>query len=222
MNPETTMDHPSPAEPRETSIVRTVLVTTGLASGSLVAGAVGMWLLVTVLRVLIHFVQHNWPWLVGVLVLVTVIAGGLAVLNDLAEYEAEQREERLRTIATFDRVDVMTGAEFEELIAELLRRDGYQAVTVIGRSGDRGVDITARTPDGRKIAVQCKRQAKNVPPDRVRNLIGAVHSTYEGHEGILVTNSGYSAQALSEGRGRIVMVGREELGSWMAGTPLEL
>jgi Tfp pilus assembly protein PilP len=116
------MDHPSPAEPRETSIVRTVLVTTGLASGSLVAGAVGMWLLVTVLRVLIHFVQHNWPWLVGVLVLVTVIAGGLAVLNDLAEYEAEQREERLRTIATFDRVDVMTGAEFEELIATHSRR----------------------------------------------------------------------------------------------------
>ncbi|MES9541888.1 restriction endonuclease [Actinomadura sp. NPDC000600] len=181
-----------------------------------------MWLLVTVVRVLIHFVQDCWPWLVGVLVLVTVIVGAITVLNELAKHEAHQREERLKSIARFERVDVMTGTDFEELIAELLRRDGYRDVAVIGRSGDRGVDITARTPDGRKIAVQCKRQARNVPPDRIRNLIGAVHSTYAGHRGVLVTNSGYTAQAQSEGRGRIVMIGREELGLWMAGTSLKL
>jgi restriction system protein len=220
--PETTMNHPSPAEPRETSIVRKVLITTGIASGSLIAGAIGMWLLVTVVRFLVHFVQNYWPWLVGVLVLVTVIFGAITVLNELAKQEAHQREERLKTIARFERVDVMTGTEFEQLIAELLCRDGYRDVAIIGRSGDRGVDITAHTPDGRKVAVQCKRQARNVPPDRIRNLIGAVHSTYSGHLGVLVTNAGYTAQAQSEGRGRLVMIGREDLGSWMAGTSLEL
>jgi restriction system protein len=216
------MDLPSPTGPRETSLVRSALVTTGIACGSLAAGAALMWLIFTLGRLLVHFVQGYWPWLVGVLALVIVIAGAVRVLDELAEYEARQREERLEAVARFERVDVMTGTEFEELIAELLRRDGFQAVQVIGRSGDRGVDITARTPDGRKIAVQCKRQAKNVPGDRIRNLIGAVHSTYLGHQGVLVTNAGYTAQAQSEGHGRIVMVGRQELGSWMAGTPLKV
>ncbi|QKW36240.1 restriction endonuclease [Actinomadura sp. NAK00032] len=199
-----------------------MLVTTGIAFGSLLAGAAGMWLLVTAVRVLIHFVQDSWPWLVGVLVLLIVLVGAIAVLKEVAEHEADQREERLKSIARFERVDVMTGTEFEELIAELLRRDGYRDVAVIGRSGDRGVDITARTPDGHKIAVQCKRQARNVPADRIRNLIGAVHSTYTGHRGVLVTNSGYTVQARSEGRGRLVMIDREELGFWMAGTSLEI
>jgi hypothetical protein len=49
-----------------------------------------------------------------------------------------------------------------------------------------------------------------------------VHSTYEGHHGVLVTNAGYSAQAQSEGRGRIVMIDRDGLDSWMAGRPLDL
>lgn len=216
------MDLPSPVGPRDTSPTRTVLVGVAIAAPSLAAGAVAAWLLVALVRLLIHFLQDHWPWLVGVLVLSVMAVALIAMAGAYARYEAEQRELRLATLARFERVDVMSGTEFEEFVAELLRRDGYSGVEVIGKSGDRGVDITAMTPDGHKIAIQCKRQGRNVPADRIRNLIGAVHSTYSGHVGVLVTNSGFTAQAQAEGDGLILMVGRDELGDWMTGEALVL
>lgn len=216
------MDLPSPSGPRETSPARTVLLGLLTAIGSLVAGAAAMWALFTLIRFLIHFVQSNWPWLVALVVFATVLLVTGKAASAYARYEAEQREEQLRALARFERVDVMSGGEFEDFVAELLRRDGYLAVEVIGRNGDRGVDITARTCDGRKLAIQCKRNARTIPADRVRNLIGAVHSSYTGYQGVLVTNNEYSAQAQDEGHGRIVMIGRDELGDWMAGLKLAL
>jgi hypothetical protein len=56
----------------------------------------------------------------------------------------------------------------------------------------------------------------------VYRLIGAVHSAYTGHQGVLVTNQGYTQPAALEGNGRIILIGREQLGAWMAGKPLNL
>ena len=211
------MNLPSPTGPQDPSPGRTVFLGVLTAVGSLAAGAAVTWMLFTPVRFLIHSIQSNWPWLAAALVIVAILLITGKAASAVARYEAEKREEQLRAIARFEHVDTMTGTEFENLVAELLRRDGYLAVEVIGRNGDRGVDVTAKTPDGRKLAIQCKRHAKNIRADRVRNLIGAVHSTYTGYQGVLVTNSGYSPQAHDEGHGRIVMLGRNELGDWMAG-----
>jgi restriction system protein len=151
------------------------------------------------------------------IVLLATTAIGMVIAH-----EEELRKQRLKELAQLDRVDAMSGAQFEELVSELLRRDGYANVAVVGRSGDQGVDVTARTHNGRKIAVQCKRQVRNVPADRVRNLIGAVHSAYTGHQGVLVTNQDYTQPAYHEGQGKIIMIGRQQLSTWMAGKPLDL
>ncbi|WP_420814689.1 restriction endonuclease [Kineococcus siccus] len=45
---------------------------------------------------------------------------------------------------------------FEQLVARLLRRDGWREVTVSGGAGDLGADVTARHPgDGSLLVVQC-------------------------------------------------------------------
>ncbi|MGW3736397.1 restriction endonuclease [Streptomyces sp. NPDC005148] len=48
-------------------------------------------------------------------------------------------------------IDAMSWREFEHHVAVLLRRDGCTDVVVHGGPGDRGVDVTALTADGRSL-----------------------------------------------------------------------
>ncbi|MFC0037692.1 restriction endonuclease [Actinomadura rayongensis] len=164
----------------------------------------------------------NWQLFLTILIAAAIagLGGGSLVL--IRRREARLRRERLREIAHLDRVDVMSGTDFEFLTADLLRRDGFKSVEVVGRAGDRGVDVLATAPDGRRIAVQCKRQQKKVGSDRVRNLIGAIHGTYAGRVGVLVTNAGFTAPAVDEAAGRVILLDRAALARWMNGRPFTL
>ncbi|WP_404197904.1 restriction endonuclease [Streptomyces tauricus] len=79
---------------------------------------------------------------------------------------------------------------FENLVAELFRAMGMQAVTT-QRSGDGGVDVDALDPApirGGKIVVQVKRYRNTVPPTAVRDLYGTVQDA-GANKGVLVTTS---------------------------------
>ncbi|MGA7050149.1 MAG: restriction endonuclease [Mycobacterium sp.] len=66
-----------------------------------------------------------------------------------------EREEALRA-SGFDRIDRMTGVEFEEYFAAVLRGLGHE-VTMTRTTGDFGVDLIA-IKHGKRTAVQCKRK----------------------------------------------------------------
>jgi restriction system protein len=86
----------------------------------------------------------------------------------------------------------MDPLEFEELVAELFRAMGMQAVTTV-RSGDGGVDVDALDPDpirGGTIVVQVKRYRNTVSPSAVRDLFGTVQSV-GANKGVLITTSGF-------------------------------
>ncbi|MCO6008661.1 restriction endonuclease [Actinoallomurus purpureus] len=127
----------------------------------------------------------------------------------------------LRTLAASSRlevIDAMSGAQFEDHVADLLRRDGYKRVQVTGRSGDRGVDVIAVSPEGVAIAVQCKRQAKTVGSPEIQRLVGAVHGTYAGRRGVFVTNNTFSRNAVEEAAlCGITLIDRNRLGDWLLG-----
>ncbi|MER6955661.1 restriction endonuclease [Streptomyces sp. NPDC000618] len=81
---------------------------------------------------------------------------------------------------------------FENLVAELFRAMGMQAVTT-QRSNDGGVDVDATDPTpirGGKIVVQVKRYRNTVPPTAVRDLYGTVQDA-GANKGVLVTTSGF-------------------------------
>ncbi|MGW7383592.1 restriction endonuclease [Streptomyces sp. NPDC054794] len=81
---------------------------------------------------------------------------------------------------------------FENLVADLFRAMGMQAVTT-QRSNDGGVDVNALDPTpirGGKIVVQVKRYRNTVPPTAVRDLYGTVHDA-GANKGVLVTTSGF-------------------------------
>ncbi|QNP72739.1 restriction endonuclease [Streptomyces roseirectus] len=81
---------------------------------------------------------------------------------------------------------------FEDLVAQLFRAMGMEAVTT-QRSGDGGVDVDATDPApirGGAIVVQVKRYRNTVSPTAVRDLYGTVLDR-GANKGVLVTTSSF-------------------------------
>jgi hypothetical protein len=95
--------------------------------------------------------------------------------------------------------DALSGVEFERTITRLLERMGFRA-EMTRASGDGGIDIVAaldRPIVGGKYLFQCKRFAPDnlVGAATVREFYGAVTADQQAVKGILVTTSGFTAQA---------------------------
>ncbi|MGW1605907.1 restriction endonuclease [Streptomyces eurythermus] len=124
-----------------------------------------------------------------------------------------------RTLAA---IDVLTGTEFEDLVADLCRRDGCTQVRRVGGSGDNGADVLGRLPDGRTMVIQCKRYAprRAIASREVRDLLAAkVH--FAADVAIFVSTTRFSRQAEAFAVGhQILTLHRDFFGLWNNGTPL--
>jgi len=94
--------------------------------------------------------------------------------------------------------DKMTGKEFENYIAKLLREKGYTDVRGTPATGDQGADLIAKK-DNKTIIIQAKRHQGKIGNKAVQEIIGAL-SFYRGDEGWVITNSTFtlSAKALAQ------------------------
>lgn len=110
------------------------------------------------------------------------------------QYEEEQR--RLRYINNVGGLLTMSGPEFEQAIATLLKAYGYRNVQHVGKAGDNGADLTAFSPRGEYVIVQCKRYAPGQPvgTPALRDFIGAIQ-IHGADRGVFVTTSRFSGPA---------------------------
>ncbi|MGO8835995.1 MAG: restriction endonuclease [Limisphaerales bacterium] len=107
-------------------------------------------------------------------------------------------------------VDVQTSLEslrntpwkqFEFLVAEAFRRQGYQVEYSLGRGADGGVDLTLRR-DGRTSLVQCKQwKVFSVGAPVIREMFGLL-TAEQADEAIIVTSGSFTrdAQSFAEGK----------------------
>ena len=104
-----------------------------------------------------------------------------------------------------DAVDQLTWQDFEKLVAEAFRRDGY-SVAENGCGGpDGGVDLVLRRGN-EKFFVQCKQwKAYTVGVDVVRELYG-VMAAQGATGGFVVTSGTFSSDAVEFARGRNVQL----------------
>ncbi|MFC0505722.1 restriction endonuclease [Micromonospora costi] len=148
---------------------------------------------VVVLGVVVDFaVRHPyWAAFLAILVVAAVIAVGCFLARQRARQRADQAQ-RDRLIAV---TDAMSGPEFEQWFARILVASGFRHVQVCGGSGDRGADITAVAPDGRRVVVQCKRQSINnrVGSAAIQRFAGTCREIHRGEICMLVTNSFFTA-----------------------------
>ncbi|MGW1494574.1 restriction endonuclease [Streptomyces sp. NPDC002402] len=176
---------------------------------------------------LVVFWSVIWPCVVA-----AVVVGGLGSLawwlwrtdrllrsrdRNWREHDAVQAGHR-----TLAEVDAMSGTEFEELVADLCRRDGCTEVRRVGGSGDNGADVRGRLPDGRTMVVQCKRYAPSsaIASRELRDLLGAkVH--FKADVAVFVTTTRFSQPSVVFAvEHDILAVHRDHLGLWNNGASL--
>lgn len=87
-------------------------------------------------------------------------------------------------------IDAMTGAEFEEYTAQLLRRLGYTQVSVTPLSGDQGIDVLAQT-EGIRYAIQCKNYHSKLGNTPVQEAF-AGKTFYDCDVAVVLTNSTFT------------------------------
>ncbi len=92
-------------------------------------------------------------------------------------------------------------ADFERLVGEAYRRQGFTVIERGGPQPDGGIDLQL-SRGGERIVVQCKHwKNRQVPVQRVRELLGVV--TAEGADrGILVATAGFTRDALDFANGK--------------------
>jgi HJR/Mrr/RecB family endonuclease len=109
-------------------------------------------------------------------------------------------ERRRRLLEWTSNLRLLDSTEFEWLVGELFRREGWK-VQETGRSDgpDGNIDLVL-TNDKERVIVQCKRwQSRIVGVDEIRNFAGTLMREHLPAEaGIFVTLSTFGQQALEE------------------------
>lgn len=143
----------------------------------------------------------GWPalWLVEANVTGTLLAASLAFGWLFVQIQARDRRHLLEWTSDLRLLD---GAEFEWLVGEVFRREGWK-VEETGRqdAADGNVDLALTRGNERRL-VQCKRwTAKWVGVEEIRGFAGALlREGLPGTAGMFVTLSDFTEQARAEAK----------------------
>lgn len=161
---------------------------------------------ISVSKNIIDNVKHALPLMIFVLSLLV----GLIVFIML------KRRARIRAIYeaySLANIDTMTGIEFEIYLADLLRRRGFNDVSLTEHY-DFGVDIIARK-DGVTWGIQAKRYNNIVKAEAVRQVFTAL-VRYKCDKAMVITNSTFSRPARELANdNRIKLIDRSILEKWI-------
>lgn len=127
--------------------------------------------------------------------LAPLFAGGVILIWLSAEFKRWIDKRRLEQQTGWDSIDALDWREFESLLAEAFRRQGF-IVAHTGRDApDGGIDIRLNKA-GAVTLVQCKHwRSRQVGIRVVRELLGVVVSE-DAQSGIIVTSGRFTAHAL--------------------------
>ena len=103
------------------------------------------------------------------------------------------RSNNNKLFTSIDDIDLMDGTEFEELIAKLFKKMGYDA-EVTKATGDQGVDVIA-TKNGFKYGIQAKCYSGQVGNSAIQEVV-AGKTYYSLNKAIVVTNNFFTKSAI--------------------------
>ena len=125
-----------------------------------------------------------------------IFAGFLVFTAALSAYHAWRKGELLDRQTSVKSIKDLTWKDFEYLVSEAYKRQGYSVQENRCAGADGGVDLLLKK-DGRTTLVQCKNwKSKSVGVTTIRELFGVV--TAEGaSEGIVVCSGHYTRDAIA-------------------------
>ncbi len=168
------------------------------------------WASVAVAAVVYVLVRWVAPAVAGDSALLGAVANGVAANAHwfaaifllpvpFALINARSRSRLVDGQANMDRIRALSWQEFEQLVAEAYRRQGYRVAERGGGGADGGIDLELRTKD-KTLVVQCKRwKTHTVGVELVRELYGAMTGE-QAHAAIFVTSGSYTPDAIDFAR----------------------
>lgn len=130
----------------------------------------------------------QWFWYPIALVALTMLVFYFGGLSD----KANQQERRRRLSARTKLIDRMSGAEFENYLAEYFAERGYK-IQITPTTGDYGADLVLRSRT-ECIVVQAKRWNSKIGISAVQEISTARHF-YGANGALLITNSSLTRSA---------------------------
>ena len=136
---------------------------------------------------------HAFAGVAGWFALIFLLPLPFALLN------ASRRRSLVEGQMSIERIRALSWQQFEQLVGEAFRRQGYRVVERGGAQADGGIDLELRTAD-KVLVVQCKhRKAQAVAVRLVRELYGAMAGA-EASAAIFVTSGRYTPDAIDFAR----------------------
>lgn len=122
-----------------------------------------------------------------------------AFLAAVSAFRSWRTRTDLESRQTLDSLAELDWKHFEDLLAEMFRREGYRVEESLSRGADGGIDLRLRRAD-ETVVVQCKRwRTKPVGASIVREIFG-LQNAEGAQRAIVVTTSGFTPDAQSFAR----------------------
>lgn len=128
-----------------------------------------------------------------------VLFGGLAAISALRSLVNKRLLENQTSLASLRE---LPWKRFEDIIAEVYRRQGYKVEETLGGGPDGGIDLKLGR-DGAVTLVQCKqwKSGWSIPVEKVRELYGVMHA--EGAQAAtFVATTSFTAEAVAFAKGK--------------------
>lgn len=125
------------------------------------------------------------------------------------EFQKYHKKRKMNLIITPIDINKMTGVEFENYVANLLKQAGYN-VSGTPATGDQGGDLIA-SKDNKINVIQVKRYSGVIGNKAVQEVVAA-KNYYNGNVAVVVTNSSFtiSAKSLAK-RNSVILIDRSSL-----------
>ncbi len=137
------------------------------------------------------------PMIAKVMAFLCLLAAGISAIRSAIIRRTLNRQDSLESLAK------LHWKAFEDVLAEVFRRQGYSVDEQLGGGPDGGVDLVLRR-GGKVTLVQCKRwTGKSVGASIVRELFGIMASE-KADAGILVTTATFTKECEAFARGKPV------------------
>ncbi|MEU9318453.1 restriction endonuclease [Streptomyces sp. NPDC048295] len=161
---------------------------------------------------------------------ILIAVGVLAVLAGGVLFHRKQQRARWEAVRTqglrygLTQLDNLHHTRFEDVVRELMHRDGCQDASRVGGAGDLGADVKATDPYGRRWVIQCKHRRNGLAGSAVGTpdlqvLNGTARQVHGADIAVIVTNGRVTAPAVTFAKQqRLHVVDRHTLGVWAAGS----
>lgn len=118
--------------------------------------------------------------------------------------DRKKRKALLAETKSLDELKSLSWREFELLVAETYRSEGFSVTEMGGNAPDGGIDLTATTPSGELYLIQCKHyQSAKVGVKIVREMLGVL-SKEGASKAVVIATGEYTKDAVQFAQGQPV------------------